>query len=152
MSKEDALDTFASLLNLLIIVGTIYGVRFLFINVPIWLRKINHYDNSLLSKILLFLAIVLLGFLFFIFKQRAQYRYGICETTFAITSTWFACDKLLTNVQEKSAWLTVVGSIYLIVRGLSNIKEAKEKKKQLKLANTNSDVHRKSTSHFRRSN
>jgi hypothetical protein len=122
------------LITLSVITITIAVTKYLYEKVPKWISAVSTYDLSLIYKIALFLIIAFTGFLFFRFKSKSQYYYGVCETSFALTSTWFACDKLFGSLQDKSLWLPVIGSVYLIVRGLSNIKDAKDKRKILNVS------------------
>lgn len=62
-----------------------------------------------------------MGIILTIFKQKQQFWYGIFETIFSIVS----CSIILQSVKETSEYINILvlilSSLYIIVRGLSNI-------------------------------
>lgn len=65
--------------------------------------------------------IFIIGIILTIFKQKQQFWYGIFETIFSIVS----CSIILQSVKETSEYINILvlilSSLYIIVRGLSNI-------------------------------
>jgi hypothetical protein len=72
-------------------------------------------------------VIFLIGILLSVFKSKQQFWYGIFETAFALASCYFTVK----SIKETSDVLTILvalgSTIYLIVRGLSNISDGVKK-------------------------
>jgi len=80
--------------------------------------------------------IVLIGISLFLFKKNQQFWYGIVETLFALfgcyASTAWIKTIVQTGVVEPSYIVAFGSSIYLIVRGLSNVEDGGKKEFWLK--------------------
>jgi len=109
---------------------TAWATYYLYHSIPKWIRALSKYDSLFFYKVLVFAVTALIGLIFFQFKRKQQRIYGVCETTFALTSTWLSSDKLLSYPNENTYWIALISSIYLIVRGLTNINEANAKDKE----------------------
>ena len=64
------------------------------------------------------LLIALLGGLLFWFRTLRQTWYGVVEIAFALAYGWYAINKVTTVGYVET--LSVIASIYLIVRGIDN--------------------------------
>lgn len=123
------------------IVFTLLGVFIIFVLIYKMLRQqyrtgqLQNFTNQLLSSqqgrmtgtlILLFIGIIL-----FYFKKKQQLYYGIFETAFALASSYILTDNIQRTILKGRIdvyiMLPIMTSIYLIVRGLSNISEGTNK-------------------------
>lgn len=80
--------------------------------------------------------IVLIGISLFLFKKNQQFWYGIVETLFALfgcyASTAWIKTIVQTGIVEPSYIVAFGSSIYLVVRGLTNVEDGGKKKFWLK--------------------
>lgn len=71
--------------------------------------------------------VFLIGILLSVFKLKQQFWYGIFETVFAIVSCYFAVKSIKPSSDVLSIMIAFGSTIYLIVRGLSNILDGTKK-------------------------
>lgn len=72
------------------------------------------------------LLVLLAGWLLHLFRKYYQTVYGVSEILFAIAATGTQIAKAKRD-QNLAAWVAVVVSAFLIVRGLTNIEEGRKK-------------------------
>lgn len=125
---NNIINTYEILLSKLKPIAIIVFLSFLFNDIS---KKYIDYDqlkNLLVSFIhtpkgiwLSTSIIFIIGIILTIFKQKQQFWYGIFETIFSIVS----CSIILQSVKETSEYINILvlilSSLYIIVRGLSNI-------------------------------
>jgi len=79
------------------------------------------------AQILIVCSVLVLGFGAALFKKIAQFYYGWCELVFATASAiWIVKDSLGATV-VLSQWTALIGSAYIVARGMGNMAEAKIK-------------------------
>jgi uncharacterized membrane protein YeaQ/YmgE (transglycosylase-associated protein family) len=66
--------------------------------------------------------LIIIGYLAHQFRQRFLGYYGLCEILIGIVGGFVAASKL--PISDISAWLALVTSAFIIVRGAGNITEA----------------------------
>lgn len=66
------------------------------------------------------LLIAILGAFLFIFRAKARVYYGFGETIFALASAWVSAAAVFRNPNAATGWVGIVGTAYLLVRGLDN--------------------------------
>lgn len=98
------------------------------INLLVRVLTIPKQPNSL-GTIPVFI-IMIVGYTLFLFKKYQQFYYGIVETIFAIVN----CQIVAQAIKENSSgntkpfiWVTGMTTLYLMVRGLSNINDGWDK-------------------------
>lgn len=76
------------------------------------------------------LVVLLFGvaWLAFEFKRRQQGWYGLCEIGFGITSGATVAATMVPGSSTLPQWMALVGCGYIIVRGMTNVRELREKK------------------------
>lgn len=79
------------------------------------------------SRHFLTIGLITTGFALFYFKLKQQLFYGICETAFAFAVVYYNADKGTNGFKNMSTVLTLVGAVYLVVRGLNNIYDGRKK-------------------------
>lgn len=72
------------------------------------------------------LTVLLIGWGLFRFKKHYQTVYGMAEIGFALTGGWASLGRVQI-AQDISSWIAVIASAYLVVRGLTNYEEGKNK-------------------------
>jgi hypothetical protein len=77
-------------------------------------------------------ALVVLVFgaawLAFQFKMRQQGWYGLCEVGFGIGSAATVARTMVPGSSTLPQWMALVGCGYVMVRGMTNVRELREKK------------------------
>lgn len=87
-------------------------------------------DGSLSS--LGVLILLLLAFMLYIIKRRQQFYYGLLETIFSLANCHIASDIIKSGLIHNSnkfyvSFVTGMTTIYLLIRGLSNMREGYDK-------------------------
>jgi hypothetical protein len=72
------------------------------------------------GRILLAIIAIVAACVLYYIREANRLYYALMEVTFALVSTWYSVSTL---TREPAQWPVVVGSMYLIVRGLDNLKE-----------------------------
>jgi uncharacterized membrane protein len=67
--------------------------------------------------------IFIIGILLSLFRSKQQFWYGFVETIFALVSCYFAVKSINPSTEVISVLLLVGSTLYLIVRGFSNLLE-----------------------------
>lgn len=74
---------------------------------------------------------VILGYAAHAFKQRNKKLYGRCEVVFAILYAIKSSDSIDgTRLNQLALWTAVLGSMYVVARGLNNISDAKKEEER----------------------
>jgi len=98
--------------------------RLAFLMVP---ATVNHAPASITafgSETLLALVIIGAGFIAFGFKKINLLFYGMVEVAFGISSALTLAFSGLPSELHLSQWTSLVGCVYVISRGMSNISDA----------------------------
>ncbi|GAB4042044.1 hypothetical protein [Spirosoma jeollabukense] len=98
-----------------------------------WDVLIKHWISTPSSGPWLSLLIFLAGVQLFKFKQSNQFWYGISEVGFAISSYSYFLITIRLQILDKgfgtASWISLIGALYLIVRGNSNIHDGLKSEK-----------------------
>jgi hypothetical protein len=78
-----------------------------------------------LTEVFVSALIVGLGFLAFWFKARYQFAYGLVEVIFAAVAAIVTTRQIIPNMSWGTTIASYVGAIYIVSRGLNNIRDAK---------------------------
>jgi hypothetical protein len=81
-------------------------------------------DNSHAFSFSLFM---LIGGLLYVVKLKTQLLYGLLELSFAIATIWYTTSDESQKIENAANLVKIAGGAYLIVRGLTNIKEGRDK-------------------------
>ncbi|MFY9089223.1 hypothetical protein [Arcobacter aquimarinus] len=92
----------------------------LFINTPF----INFACNYVFFTTSIIFCI---GFLLFAFKEKSKYYYGLIELSFAFAVIYTAISKI-SSLTNSEFILAIITAIYVIVRGLDNMKQGFQSK------------------------
>ena len=71
-------------------------------------------------------VIFLVGLGLFFFKKYRQKMYGLGEIGFALAVGWSSMMQAQ-STNDMTSWITLLASAYLVVRGLSNYDEGRER-------------------------
>jgi len=71
--------------------------------------------------------IFLIGILLVIFKFKQQFWYGIFETVFALVTCYLTIKSITINSEMLTILIAIGSTLYLIVRGLTNVIDGLEK-------------------------
>jgi len=88
--------------------------------------------NKPRMKIIATAIIFILGITLYFFKQKQQFWYGFFETIFALMTCYFAIANINADSPPLSLLIALGSALYLIVRGLSNIADGREKEYWIK--------------------
>lgn len=129
---------------LTIVVGALlyYYIIYNIIN-NIYANSVSNFINlltpvilSIWAKVLFGIIILSIGCALFLFKKRQQLYYGLVETAFALTNCFLVANNFQSAFAQHNSltYILISGmtTIYLIVRGLSNISEGWNKPFYLK--------------------
>jgi hypothetical protein len=72
-------------------------------------------------------AIFCIGYLLFYFKEKCKYYYGLIELSFAFALIYTAITKV-TSLTNSELYPIIITAIYVIVRGLDNMKQGSQNK------------------------
>lgn len=90
----------------------------------------THLLNSLTKPMGLWTTvsiIFIIGIFLSLFRSKQQFWYGFVETIFALVSCYFAVKSIKPSTEVISVLLLVGSTLYLIVRGFSNLLEGVKK-------------------------
>ena len=96
------------------------GLITLFYSFSSILENVLFMLSGWIGKLFLVCTAIAAACVLFLIRETNRYRYALLELTFAIVSSWYSVTTL-TN--DSSQWPVFVGALYLIVRGLDNLKE-----------------------------
>jgi hypothetical protein len=82
----------------------------------------RNYISSERNALFIWITLIIIGYLAHRFRQRFLGYYGLCEIVIGLVGGFVAASKL--PISDTSAWLALVTSAFIIVRGASNITEA----------------------------
>ena len=123
------LDELLSLFPFLFIVFT--GILFKKINFFELIKQIPNLLLSLEGKFFGALLILAIGCILFLFKKIQQFWYGVFETMFSISTCFSSFELIRSTIIKESVQftsiLTIISTIYLVVRGISNIDDGYKK-------------------------
>ncbi|SIO34396.1 hypothetical protein SAMN05444166_3946 [Singulisphaera sp. GP187] len=71
------------------------------------------------GRLLLTVAALFAACVLFYIREVYRFRYALMELMFGLVSTWYSISALTT---EPKQWPVVIGAMYLVVRGLDNLK------------------------------
>ncbi|OZI05089.1 hypothetical protein BWI93_27265 [Siphonobacter sp. BAB-5385] len=77
-----------------------------------------------------FIFIVCISYLLFYFKKKQQFWYGIIEAMFALFACWFLVKTQVSQLIQSNQiidYVSIGSTVYLTVRGFSNISDGYEK-------------------------
>jgi hypothetical protein len=77
------------------------------------------------GRLLLSAAAIAAACALFYVRETDRFRYALMELAFAVVSTWYSAATL---AKEPKQWPVVIAAIYLIVRGLDNLKEGHKRR------------------------
>jgi hypothetical protein len=72
------------------------------------------------GRLLLTTAALIAACVLFYIREANRLRYALMELAFALVSMWYSVSTL---TKEPRQWPVIIGVMYLIVRGLDNLKE-----------------------------
>lgn len=93
---------------------------FLFINAPFTTFASNYVFFTTCT-------IFCIGYLLFYFKEKSKYYYGLIELSFAFAIIYTAISKIL-DLTTSEFIPVIITAIYVIVRGLDNMKQGFQSK------------------------
>ncbi len=100
-----------------------YGIEVFYRKVSPKLKSLVHiWWFTLVGTI----VVSLVGLGLFFFRKYRQREYGLIEIGFALAVGWSGMVKVQ-STNDIAAWTTVVAAAYLVVRGLSNYDEGRQK-------------------------
>jgi hypothetical protein len=128
--------------GVLAVMSILFLAAFIFIIVFL-LRTLPHLfsilDKNIQAKWVLGLigatATTTVGVSLYCLRSRKRMLYALLEIAFAIVTGWTAIFRL-TSQGDLGVWLALAAAAYLIVRGLDNWQQAKDKKKRIATTET----------------
>lgn len=131
---DNVVKAYELLLSKLKIIAIIFFLSSLFLTISkkyieyeqikkIFIDLIHTKQGILWSTIIIFI----IGIILTILKQKQQFWYGIFETIFSIVSCWTILQSVKENSEYVNILVLILSSLYIIVRGLSNINDGIKK-------------------------
>lgn len=120
--------------NRLSVFGFIIGISIITYNLVDYYFDIKIIYKCLLDKVATqsglwstITIIFLIGILLVIFKFKQQFWYGIFETVFALVTCYLTIKSITINSEMLTILIAIGSTLYLIVRGLTNVIDGLEK-------------------------
>jgi hypothetical protein len=115
-----------------VILALIFTAGFTVFSLEIWklaaLASLHWPFSLYWSRYLLFIGVLLVGVVAHLFKRRNQGLYGAIEVAFGAATAWNVALGIKPSEPMFGRWTALVGCVYFIVRGLSNIQDYRAKR------------------------
>ena len=124
MDRNDRASLFFQILFILVcLAGVVISPFGRFSGFFLWL---DHIMGRQLSGILAALIVFSFGMLAHRFKQESQYWYGVVEVLFGASYAFSTVLSMKAEEAMFARWATLFGCVYVVARGLNNMRDARK--------------------------